>query len=138
MSASDIDSTSLPNRLLLRRLLRYREWLVSGSGFTMEQALQELEVCQRTVYRDMDYVRAALGEQHLGHARRIAEPGPAGQHGAFGGGLEQRRFRRRGPIVCVPDERDVVQANAGKRKKGGCCKRRGQKEYGLARGQVAA
>jgi predicted DNA-binding transcriptional regulator YafY len=57
MSGSETDSASLPNRLLLRRLLRYREWLVSGRGFTMEQALAELEVCQRTVYRDMDYVR---------------------------------------------------------------------------------
>jgi proteasome accessory factor B len=51
------ESTSLPNRLLLRRLLRYREWLTSGHGFTMERAMDELEVCPRTVYRDMDYVR---------------------------------------------------------------------------------
>src|SRR5437016_4535768 len=57
MSGVESDSASLPNRLLLRRLLRYREWLVSGRGFTMERALEELEVCQRTVYRDMDYVR---------------------------------------------------------------------------------
>jgi predicted DNA-binding transcriptional regulator YafY len=43
--------------MVLRRLLRYREWLISGRGFTMERAVEELEVCQRTVYRDMDYVR---------------------------------------------------------------------------------
>ncbi len=46
-----------PNRVVLRRLLRYREWLVTGRGFTMKQAIEELEVCQRTIYRDMDYVR---------------------------------------------------------------------------------
>src|SRR5260370_3011620 len=31
--------------------------MVAGRGFSMEQALEELEVCQRTVYRDIDYVR---------------------------------------------------------------------------------
>jgi predicted DNA-binding transcriptional regulator YafY len=46
-----------PNRVVLRRLLRYREWLVAGRGFTMRQAMEEMEVCARTVYRDMDYVR---------------------------------------------------------------------------------
>jgi predicted DNA-binding transcriptional regulator YafY len=57
MSESRGDRPWTPNRLVLRRLLRYREWLVSGRGFTMERAIEELEVCQRTVYRDMDYVR---------------------------------------------------------------------------------
>jgi len=57
MSETSAARPAPPNRLLLRRLLRYREWLVGGAGFTMAQALQELEVCERTVYRDMDYVR---------------------------------------------------------------------------------
>lgn len=57
MSENSDGGPGPPNRLLLRRLLRYREWLVGGSGFTMPQALDELEVCERTVYRDMDYVR---------------------------------------------------------------------------------
>jgi predicted DNA-binding transcriptional regulator YafY len=57
MSEPSAGSLTPPNRLLLRRLLRYREWLVGGAGFTIAQALDELEVCERTVYRDMDYVR---------------------------------------------------------------------------------
>jgi proteasome accessory factor B len=57
MPETESVSPSLPNRLLLRRLLRYREWLATGRGFTIERAVEELEVCQRTVYRDMDYVR---------------------------------------------------------------------------------
>jgi proteasome accessory factor B len=57
MSEGHGDRPGTPNRVVLRRLLRYREWLVSGRGFTMQHAVEELEVCQRTVYRDMDYVR---------------------------------------------------------------------------------
>src|SRR5215208_727415 len=57
MSDTPSDRPWTPNRMVLRRLLRYREWLISGRGFTMERAVEELEVCQRTVYRDMDYVR---------------------------------------------------------------------------------
>jgi predicted DNA-binding transcriptional regulator YafY len=58
MMANDrVESPAAPNRLLLRRLLRYREWLIGGQGFTIQRAVEELEVCVRTVYRDMDYVR---------------------------------------------------------------------------------
>jgi predicted DNA-binding transcriptional regulator YafY len=70
MSDTHADRPWTPNRMVLRRLLRYREWLVSGRGFTMEQAVEELEVCQRTVYRDMDYVRTLSWDVEFCRRRR--------------------------------------------------------------------
>lgn len=59
-----------PNRPLLRRLLRYREWLVGGRGFTAQQAVEELEVCERTVYRDIAYLRTLGWDLEFCRSRR--------------------------------------------------------------------
>jgi predicted DNA-binding transcriptional regulator YafY len=59
-----------PNRPLLRRLLRYREWLVGGRGFTARQAVEELEVCERTVYRDIAYLRTLGWDVEFCRSRR--------------------------------------------------------------------
>ena len=72
MSERHTESSWTPNRIVLRRLLRYREWLLAGRGFTMQQAVEELEVCQRTVYRDMDYVRTLGWDVEFCRRRRIA------------------------------------------------------------------
>jgi hypothetical protein len=47
-----------PTRPLLRRLLWYQEHLASGRGFTAGEAWDGMEIHERTLYRDMDYVRA--------------------------------------------------------------------------------
>src|SRR5947209_3466591 len=45
------------SRPLLRRLLTYRERLMSGQGFTMDEMIEALEVSERTFHRDMGYAR---------------------------------------------------------------------------------
>lgn len=46
-----------PSRPLLRRLLYYRGRFTQSGGFAMAEATEALEVSDRTVYRDMDFVR---------------------------------------------------------------------------------
>src|SRR5919197_13803 len=80
MSDRHGESSWTPNRMVLRRLLRYREWLLSGRGFTMQEAVEELEVCQRTIYRDMDYVRTLGWDVEFCRRRRrwvLAQEGAA-------------------------------------------------------------
>src|SRR5438270_803125 len=46
-----------PSRPTLRRVLQYRGWLMSGKGFTVAQALEALEISERTFHRDIAYLR---------------------------------------------------------------------------------
>lgn len=58
-----------PNRPVLRRLLWYRDRLRRG-GFTTAQAMEELEVGERTVHRDVAYLETLAWEFRFCRQRR--------------------------------------------------------------------
>jgi predicted DNA-binding transcriptional regulator YafY len=70
MAVLPLDNFRPPTRPHLRRLLWYRERLTAGDGFTAGEATQALECSERTVYRDMGYLRTLDWDVDFSRARQ--------------------------------------------------------------------